>query len=132
MQVLTKIKNPTIEYKHLNALLFNTCFCSVPNKLDVLNFICANGGVVEISRLRDQNFFRNQTSAKCFLESHPQFFRFEQQQDGKCEVRAHMTAAVCDEYDAKKDDCSLPDHADCDKFHLCKHYVTGSCKFGTR
>ena len=101
----------------------------LPNKLDVLNFICANGGVVEISRLRDQNFFRNQTSAKSFLESYPHIFRLEQRQDGKCEVRAHTTAAVCDEYDARKDDCSLPG---CDKFHLCKHYVTGSCKFGIR
>ena len=102
---------------------------TMPNKLDLLNFICANGGVVEVSRLRDQNFFVNQTSAKCFLESHPQFFLLEQLQDGNCEIRAHTTAAICDEYDAKKDDCLLPD---CDKFHLCKHYVTGSCKFGTR
>lgn len=101
----------------------------LPNKLDLLNLICANDGVAEISRLCDQNLFRNLTSAKYFLENHPQFFRLEQLQDGKCEVRAQTTAAVCDEYDARKDDCSL---SSCDKFHLCKHYVTGSCKFGTR
>ena len=103
-----------------------------PSKLAILHFICGDGGMVSLSDLcdqsGDQNFFSNRPSAKHFLESHPEYFRLEHKSDGT-EVRAHTTAEVCDDYDPENDNCSF---SRCDRLHLCKHFVTASCKFGTR
>ena len=106
----------------------NTAIGNAPDRNAILRFICSQGGVVQLSEICERNLLTNNVAAKFYFQHQPNYFRLEQQW-GNYEVRAYTSAEICDEYDPRRDDCSL---SDCSKFHLCKHYVTGSCTYGNR
>ncbi len=91
---------------------------------NILSWICSAGGVVQLSELCEQNFFSSQLTAKFVLQRYQQYYRLE-----GTKVYAYTTAEICHEYEPRQGDCRVPG---CNKFHLCKHFVTGSCKFGNR
>ncbi|XP_072047675.1 protein mono-ADP-ribosyltransferase PARP12-like [Amphiura filiformis] len=62
-----------------------------------------------------------------FLKRFPCYFRLEHRRsESDWLVHAHTQAQLCVEF-VKQNGCLDPE---CDKLHLCKHFVTGRCRFG--
>ncbi|XP_072046898.1 zinc finger CCCH-type antiviral protein 1-like [Amphiura filiformis] len=102
---------------------------SQPNGISILRWICSSGGVVQLSELCKQNLFTNLHDAQFFFQRHPQYFRLEGIAGNDCKVYAHTPAEICSRFEHNADYCRV---YGCDKFHLCKHFVIGNCRYGIR
>ena len=102
--------------------------------LTILEDICKRGGSMRLSALydRENNTMCSATFLQIepmtFLKNFPYFFRLETTSDGDCLVHAHTRVQLCDEENGRNG-CLNPH---CEKLHLCKHFVTGCCKFGDK
>lgn len=98
--------------------------------LGILNRLCLVGGSMRLSALGDNNrkTFFYQDPVK-FLKRFPNFFRLEyKRSEVDWLVHAHTFAELCPAF-MKDSGCVNPG---CEKLHLCKHFVTGRCRFGDK
>ncbi|XP_038078615.1 protein mono-ADP-ribosyltransferase PARP12-like [Patiria miniata] len=113
-----------------------------PEKLElqILNLVCMYGGSVSLTALNETLMQEGWTGLsdralrQFMTHSSPHNIKlFHLEEDpvrNECTVRVKTDAVLCETYDPRQDTCE--EGSDCESFHLCSHFVLGSCERGRK